>query len=248
MTLGKYKRLLLILTVPLLILGFALTKFLIAPYNSATIICTKFASEHCISITEDPWAERVESFKSRYLPVRADSSKVENLEWVEIWGIDASFPLSYSWPYASPRVVFGAVMTDVRHYIGANEATVLHVERLKERIDESIILYLGSRIEDLSSTYALSGCNLLKFDNESFRTRCLYTEGMFEVEFSVGSDSPSAKALATLHNGITEQINRSREGILLHYAVGVPIPLVIFLFLSGLVWVVRKSIKYVAAG
>ena len=93
------------------------------------------------------------------------------------------------------------------------------------------------------------GCNELDFEGypaSYIAGLCGIPNGVARVKFSV--DANGASQLAALKSAIDKEVSDARQMLITEYLIGIPLYFVLFIVLSGAVWLLRKAITYVKAG
>lgn len=236
MTWKKYRRLLLVLSVPLLLVGWIFFSTVVPAPTYASIVCTQPlpTSENCRTTDGlgKPFDEAIRAEYRGWFDVDVDRHKRNN------------FPVSFV--SASERIVERAVILEVTPYAGAALGAGSGIDRLSSRVGEEISIVLGVEPNQSRDGYLrVLGCNELRFDasSSSFTAGlCGLPDGLASVRFSTDDQS-----LSRLESAVRAEMASARGDLILHYLIGVPSFLLMFLILSGLAWMIRRAWLYVAA-
>lgn len=238
MTKMQYRRLLIVLTVPLLIAGAIFTRAVIRPNNYATILCdnTSILGENCRTTDGlgKQWDERLRGEHPAWFDVRTRAHE------------DNSFP--YAIVSGSQRYITDARIVSVAPYMGTDESAGSPLDQLRDMTGQEISIIFGVNERDARPLNPI-GCNELDFDGKSdiyTAGLCGIPNGVARVKFTAGVNS--SEMLDELRTEIEREVSRQRKNIIADYAVGVPLFLALFLLGSLLIWIVKKAISYVRAG
>lgn len=238
MTKMQYRRLLIVLTVPLLIAGAIFTKAVIRPDNYVTIVCdnTSILGENCR--TTDGWGQQWDELR-----------RGEHPAWFDV---HTRAPEDNSFPHAtvsgSQRDITDARIVSVAPYKGTDESAGSPLAQLRSMTDQEITIIFGVNKKDTRSLNPLE-CNELNLDGKYniYTARlCGIPNGVAEVKFTTGVNS--SEMLSVLRTKIEEEVSRQRKNIIIDYATGIPLFLVLFLLGSLLAWIAKKAISYVRDG
>ena len=236
MTCKKYRRLLIVLTLPLLAGGAVFFSTVVPAPTYATIVCAQWlaGSENCR--TTDGLGNRFDEMVRRDHPAWFD---VETVPFSE-----NKFP--FAMVSASQRLIESAQILEVTPYVGTDDGPGSPIDALRRRSGHEISIILGVESDHGRDGYlSVIGCNELSFDptNRSYWAGlCGIPNGVARVRFSTNDDG-----LRQLEAAARAEIASGRTNLILHYAFGVPAFLVLFLLLSGVAWLVRRAWRYVAA-
>ncbi|XLU00566.1 hypothetical protein Aerorivi_02406 [Aeromonas rivipollensis] len=237
MTWEQYRRLLIILTIPLLIAGAIFTRVTIDPEKYVTFLCyNTMVGERC-SQTDGlggPWDKSLRNKEVAWFNVNTRSYK------------NNSFPRTYV--SSNRRFLQGARIVSVKPYVGTDASSGSPLDQLRAKTGQEISIIFGSNDEDARLLNPL-GCNELWLDGEDnnyIAGLCGIPGGVAQVEFTVGPEG--SQMLSELKNEIDNQISIVRNEIIFSYVVGIPMFLLMFLLGSLLVWMIRKAIRYIRAG
>jgi len=93
------------------------------------------------------------------------------------------------------------------------------------------------------------GCNQLDLEKASsgvfIAGLCGIPNGVARVEFRV--DEQTQQDLMALKAAIDDQTSSGRQVLISNYLFLTPLFVVLFLIISGMVWIIRRAISYVAA-
>lgn len=229
-------RLLIVLTVPLLIAGAIFTRVVIRPDNYATILCDNTFLLVEICRTTDglgkKWDKQLRSEHPAWFDIHTRAHE------------DNSFP--YAIVSGSQRYITDARIVSVAPYTGTDESSGSPLDQLRSMRGQEISIILG--VNDTKPPNSL-GCNELRFDDKSniyTAGLCGIPNGIAAIEFTAGVNS--SEMLSKLRAEIEKEISRQRKNIIIDYAVGIPLFLVLFLLGSLLIWIFKRAISYVRAG
>lgn len=237
MTARKYRRLLAVLSLPLLVVGAIFFSTAVPAPFYASIICNQPLPTYENCRTTDGLGEPFD-----------ESIRRESPAWFDVYLADNNqSKLPTTFVSASPRLIERAQILEVIPYAGASTGPGSGIEALTAATGQSISIALGVKPNGARDAYLyLIGCNELRFDKRSSTYTaglCGVPDGLTSIRFT--TDDQSLNALAT---AASEEVASARVDLILHYLVGVPLFLVLFLLVSGLVWLVRRAWLYVAAG
>lgn len=235
MTKMQYRRLLIVLIVPLLIAGAIFTRIVIRPDNYAAILCenTSAFGENCRTTDglEGQWHKQLQGKHPGWFDVNTRAYE------------DNSFP--YTFVYGSQRYITDARIVSVVPYFGSDESAGSPLDQLRAMTGQEISIIFGVNRRNVRLLNTL-GCNELTFDGISDIYTAGQCDGVAKVTFMAGVNS--SKMLSELGTKIEKEISRQRKLIIIDYAFGVPLFLVLFLLGSLLIWMVKRAISYVRAG
>lgn len=238
MTWSKYRRLLLVLLVPLLIAGGLFTVLVIRPSHYATIICanSEMFGENC-RMTDglgESWDERLRAEHPAWFDIHTRPFEVNNFPYATVSG--------------SQRFLTGVKILDVQPYAGTDDSPGSPLDQLRSLSGQEITIVFGNKERDERPLNPL-GCNELDFEGypaSYIAGLCGIPNGVARVKFSV--DANGASQLAALKSAIDNEVADARQMLITEYLIGIPLFFVLFIVLSGVVWVLRKAITYVKAG
>jgi len=238
MTWGKYRRLLAVLTIPLLGLGAIFFTFVVKPPIYATIICAPgFAGGENCRQTDGLGEKWDESLRKEYEA------------WFDVHTISYD---ENSSPYAivsgSQRIVTGAQILEVSPYVGTTDEPGSPTDQLRSLTGKRIDLILGEKNEQYRLLNPL-GCNELNFERGSgtyVAGLCGVPSGVVSVKFAL--TEPESHKLEELRAAVNKEISDGRSNLVMHYVFGVPIFMILFLLISGIIWIIKRSAVYVSAG
>lgn len=157
-----------------------------------------------------------------------------------------SFPTAFV--SGSQRYVPGIRIVSVSPYLGTDESPGSPLDELRAMTGREIAIVFGTKEGDARPLNPL-GCNELNFDDggDTYTAGlCGIPNGVARVEFTASGET--SKQLSELKAKIDNEIASQRSNIIIDYAVGIPLFLIIFLLGSALIWTVRKATSYVRAG
>lgn len=233
MNYNQYRRLLLVLTIPLLIAGAIFALIEGRSLNDATILCV---GDNCR--TTDGLGKRWDT-----------ALRSEHEAWFDVNARtydDNTFPRTII--SASSQLVTDATIIDVEPYVGTDDRAGSPLDQLRNLQGKNIALLFGVKGNNVSTLKMLTCNELNLMDAPTSYTAglCGIPNGIVRVKFRV--DSEANKQLSALKTSIENETSESRNSLILNYIFGVPIFFVIFIILSLLVFVIRKSINYIKAG
>lgn len=238
MTWRKYRRLLAVLAIPLLGLGAFFFTFVVKPPSYATIICGP-------GLTGREYCRRTDGLGEEW----DQQLRSEHEAWFDVNTIpyeENSYP--YSMVSGSQRFVTGAQVLSVSPYAGTTDEPGSFVDQLRSLPRNEIDLILGIGSEQYRPLNPLR-CNELSFQEDAgnyVAGLCGVPNGVVSVRFSLAGQE--GEKLETLRASVDAQRSEARSDFVMHYLVGVPLFLVLFLLISAIVWAIRRAARYVAAG
>ena len=240
MTTSKYRRLLAVLCIPLLAIGALFFTFVVRPTTSVEILCTPFltGNEHCRWATYE--GQFREEIRSDY-PVR--------------FGIETTPFERNKFPFATAsgtqQIVTGATVLEVEPYSGTTDGPGSPIAALRSRRGESITIIFGGNgdredDERLLNPLQCNELDLTSYPHAYIAGLCGVPQGVAKVKFVLSEDNNAQ--LAGIKPAVDAAVAEARNNLLLHYALGTPFFLILFLVGSAVVWVIRRASAYVAAG
>lgn len=240
MTLSKYKRLCLVLVLPLLAAGWICAHAAWPYYPYQNVLCQPFlGSENC-----RPVGRPEDSF---YKSIKKEGDK----DWFDIWTYDEHSPTS-TFAEASGRFVGGAVITDATTFLGQPQ----EVEDFMKRnlIGKNAIVHLGiptesARSSTVNATTVLLYCNDLHYGTEpgNYSASCFGNGWSGPVSFRVDS-GPSRPMLDALQKDVWKLVEEKKSDFRLWQWVMYPIFVYGFLALSLVCWLAMRAVRFVRAG
>lgn len=147
----------------------------------------------------------------------------------------------------------GIFVSDVRivsvtPYSGTSDELGSPIDKLRSMIGQKTSIAFGNTGRE--SLVPLR-CNELYFDfdgDEEYYTArmCNIPDGLVQIKFTI--DNVDGSILSVLKANIDNNISAQRNKILIVYAIGIPMFLIIFLLGSLVVWAVKRAVLYVRAG
>lgn len=233
MTRSRFKRLFLILIGPLLIAGALLAVATVDGYGSLRLRCEAglFGGENC---RPTGWGDFDEIIAK------------ESPEWFDV---DTSSTSSSVFVSASQRLIDDVEIINVSPYWGTEDGPGSPPSKLRSRAKQKVSIIFGvgeERVRDLDPL----GCNQLDFEKAEsgiFAARlCGIPDGLVRVDFRVGQQGQ--RELLALKTAIENEIATERRRELQTYLIFTPIFVVLFLVVSGFIWIIRRATTYVLAG
>lgn len=168
MTARQYRRLLVVLSLPLLLAGGIFFSTAVPAPFYASIICNQPLPTYENCRTTDGLGEPFDEALRR-----------ESAAWFDVHATthdQNKFPMSFI--SASPRLVDGAQILEVTPYVGTNTGPGSGTDALNAAIGQKISIALGVEPNGPRDAYLyLIGCNELRFDQQS----SIYTAGLCGV-------------------------------------------------------------------
>lgn len=237
MSFQQYKRLLVVLFVPLLVVGVVVSYLLFSKDNAVQLLCEPWFSgvgDNCRDLGGTPLYSVVHKKYPTWFDVypakdsKIISASIENsgrvLRGVTVLGVNS----------------FGGYPDDVsrqiKGLIGKQGAIVLGIRDSSSR---SIVLDSGN---------VLLYCNSLRFKegNDFYQSYCFGEGWGADIYYSVlGEDRD---ALSALESSISEEIKRVEESIVIGWVVMTPMFVIIFVLISFVIYLVQKAYRYVKGG
>lgn len=245
MTFGKYKRLLLVVTLPLLLVGFLVSKALMPSSAIAYRLCEGLGNiENCRSLGEpgDVLYERTKQQSTAWFQVNNPEMRGAH----DVYMIEANARM------------FGWVTVDSVAAYTLPKPTPLSEQKMKGLIGRPALLQMGiekgQRPPDTGSEVYLS-CHTLDLDLKPsewipkpgpYTASCWSTEWEGRVSFT---PSPEAeKQLVLLRDAVNEEVSSQEREYWGGQIFVTLLPLVLFLILSAVVWLTRRATAFVKAG
>ena len=236
MTRQKFKRLFLVLLGPLVISGAISAIVANNDDGSLNLRCESFTIdfENCRPTGWGDFDKSVAEQAPAWF-----NAKVRSYE-------NNSFPNAYI--SASQRRVNNAEILEVSPYLGTREGAGSPLSELRSLSGRRISIVFGVPSERIRELNPL-GCNELDLQEASSGVftagLCGIPNGVAQVKFSVGPQEQ--QYLLTLKSAIDREIAERRKLMVQNYLFITPIFVVLFLVISGLVWIIRRAIAYVSA-
>lgn len=244
MTFGKYKRLLVVVSLPLLLLGYFLSEFVVPYPKFARLVCQNWGTmENCRNVGEPG-----ETFY--------DHTKKQSPAWFQVNGGPIDDTHVYYVVEGDARLLGRVTIDEVVPYLDImNSQEPAMMEKLKGR--EAMMrlgIEKGQRSVDLGSEIFLY-CHTLQLDMKPrpyiknpgpYLADCVADNWGGLIAFTPGQEA--GQTLALLRNAISEEVDKKERDYLMHRIVICLYPLALFLILSGSVWVMRRAAAYVRAG
>lgn len=233
MTRSRFKRLFLVLIGPLLIAGAVLAVAMADSHGSLRLRCEAglFGGENC---RPTGWGDFDE--------IIAKNSP----EWFDVVISRTSSSVSVS---ASQRLIDDVEIINVSPYWGTEDGPGSPSSRLRSQAKQKISIIFGvgeDRVRDLDTL----GCNELDFGKAASGIfaagSCGIPDGVVRVNFRVGQQGQ--RDLLALKTAIENEIATERRRELETYLIFTPIFVVLFLVVSGFIWIIRRATTYVLAG
>lgn len=240
---GKYKRLLLVASLPLLLLGFDLSAFIMPFARYVDIRCSQFGDlELCVNSLRNP---------------RNFNSNRESTTRFEVSGPAVEHRNVRYLVEADERTVGRVTVQSIvlHHGLRNPRAAETAVQKL---IGRTAMLHLGvskdERSVDFGGAISLF-CNTLEYDKEPlswfpnpgpYNAVCVGDDWSGYVSFAPNPEAQ--RSLALLRNAVGDEVGKIEREFWVH-RIGLTVaPLVLFLIVSAIVWLTRKAAAYVRAG
>jgi len=239
MTWSKYRRLCLVLVLPLLIAGYICAQGFWPYDRNPNILCVlQFNKEYC----------------SPSGPIDAPfyTHQKERIgSWFSVEGFRDQSSYLYFYPQASVRVIDGATILSVTP-LQVSTTTPDGELAAKALIGKPASVGLGNIPKDASSSLifgtAFLFCNTLLFTDQpaTYTATCYGRNWMGPVTFSVvGKDRPM---LDGLRDAVEKTVDEQKTNYVLYRFITYPIFAYGFLVLSLLCWMVARATRFVRAG
>lgn len=239
MTPGKYRRLLVVLAVPLLLAGAIFARIALKDEHFAWIRCENagiFAPNCRQTNLGGPLDARIERAHPSWFDLKVDEYQEGALSSVSASG--------------SQMALEGVEILSVEPYWGTDEADGSPVATLREmaRSGQPITIIFGVD-EDRPRYLNPLGCNELditRAPSTFVAGLCGVPDGVALVTFR---PDPGGQAyLEELHRRASEEAEEAKSGLIRAYMILIPSFLVLFLLGSLLVWFIKRAASYVSAG
>ena len=235
MTFAKYKRLFLVLFLPLLLAGIIVEEILDNNF-------TRTSSTFCDSSSCRNGGRAYDSFfnmiddRGRYFTVYDNRDK-------------KIFPPVDMVIRVSDMSILDATVTGISNISGAS----LYSEKALNGLVGTVISMISfSEKNKVKSSFMQDGgillsCSTLSIEDEagSFESMCSFDNISFLLKYSL--KGKSAAYLSNLINNIDSGIDKKRNEKILSMLLGYPMFIYIFLIISGVIWLVRKAARYVSS-
>lgn len=236
MTRKRFKRLFIVLLGPLLIAGAIFAGTTVDGYGSLRLRCEIGLSgnQYCRATGWDDFDEMV----AKEAPAWFD---------VHTRPLDKNtFPSVYV--SASQRLIDEVEIINVSPYWGTADGPGSPTSELQSRASQKISIIFGVG-EERRRDFDLLGCNELDFEKAAsgiFAARlCGIPDGLVRVDFRVGQKGQ--QDLMALKSAIDNEVAIERQRIIETYLFLTPIFVVLFLLVSGVIWLIRRAATYVLA-
>lgn len=239
MTWGKYRRLLAVSAVPLLIAGGIFAMVNLNDQHYAAIRCENAGvfAPNCRRLTYgDPLDTYIENKYPAWFDLKIVKYDENALPFISASG--------------SQMYLEGVEIVSVEAYIGTDESEGSPIAQLRDMASsrEPISIIFGVN-EDRPGDPRSLGCNELDI-TEAPST---YVAGLCGVPgggalVTFRPNAEGAAYLEELHRKAVSQVEEAKSQLMWSYALTIPVFLVLFLLMSLLVWAVRRAVSYVSAG
>lgn len=245
MTFGKYKRLLLVVSLPLLLAGYLASLAAMPTRNMAYRLCQGLGNfENCRNLGEPGDA-------------LYDRTKQQSAKWFQVNNRAMDGAHDVYQVEANARTI-GRITVDAVAGYSLPKPTPLGEAQMQSMKGRPALLRMG--IEDgqrsvvtESETYLF--CHTLDFDMKPsewvpkpgpYTAECVADEWGGKVSFTA---SPEAeKQLVLLRDAVNVEVSERERMLLTERVVLTLAPLVLFLILSAIVWLTRRAAAFVKAG
>lgn len=235
MTFGQYKRLLLVVAVPLILSGVAFAEVIRPyPHNFLVLQCQRSPdSEYC--------REFGDISGNLYESVKKQSSA-----WFDVEDAPVKKPSMTYLASADIRALKAQVVSAVPFSLSSPTAEA----DMNKLVGKNVDIILGIEANQRSSIVAdsiLLRCNSVRYLTDGkYRSQCYGDNWSGNVTYSAASDGVAM--LQRLRDAVNTKITDWQNDHLLYRVVCYSMFLVGFLLLSGIVWLVRRATTYVKAG
>jgi hypothetical protein len=239
LTWGKYRRLLVVLTVPLLLIGGIFAMYVLKGERYAFIRCENagILAPNCRQTNlGGPLDMMIEKQHPSWFDL-----KIAEYEANAFPSISAS---------GSQMVLDGAEIVSVEPYMGTDETDGSPVAKLREMAvsREPITIIFGVE-EELPRGLDALGCNELDIS----QAPSTYVAGLCGVPNGVAlmTFHPNAEGkayLEELQRSVTSQAEEAKSQLMWSYLILIPSFLAMFLLGSFLIWIGKRTASYVSAG
>lgn len=237
MTLGKFKRLFIVLLIPLLLAGYVSTLFIFPYEKYAYITCAPFLEiENCREVG-DPGSSFHKSVKNEY-PQWFD---------VNIGEYDGEAFLQ-NFIQASGRVFGNALVVSASPFNGNPASAALAMQSLA---GQSAIVHLGKDFTT-KSTIRNSGlnlsCNDINFTDVAgeYVSNCYGENWGGPVTFRLSGSEQ--QELDKLKISVKKEVDKRQSDYNMYRVVTYPIFVIIFLIVSLIVWIFARAVRFVKNG
>lgn len=246
MTFGKYKRLLLVVSLPLLLVGYILSEFVMPYPKSAYLVCQSLGTmENCRNVGAP--GENLH-----------DRTKQQSKAWFQIDGGPISDTHVFYIVEGDARTLGRVTVDEVVPYsteVLTNPQAPAQMEKLKGREammrmgieKEQRSVDLGSEIFLFCHTLTLDMDSRPYFNNPGPYTAQCVADG-WGGYVSVKPSPEAEQHLKLLRDGVAEEVGKIERDFMIHRVVLTIAPLVLFLILSAVFWTTRRATAFVRAG
>lgn len=245
MTFGKYKRLLLVVTLPLLLVGYLASLAAMPTQTMSYRLCQGMGNfENCRNVGEPG-----EAFY--------DHTKRQSSKWFQVMSRSMDGARDVYQVEANARTL-GRVTVDVINPYTLPKPTPLGAVQIQGIQGRPALLRMGiedgQRSVDAGSEVYLF-CHTLHFDMEPsqwvpkpgpYTAECVADEWSGRVSFTPSAEAE--KPLVLLRDAVNAEVNDRERQLLIERVVLTLAPLVLFLILSGIAWLARRATAFVKAG
>lgn len=234
---GKFKRLVIVLALPLLTIGAWLVHLNNRQFTDLKVRCAPLLLEedYCESTGWGDNDSYVASRFARCFDIRIDRSNDPSAKaWSRIVSVSGS-----------PRAIYGVNLVSFKPLLLSSSTS--SVDPLQQLNNNPVDLYFPAGASEREGSPSLD-CGALIFERSSpdtFGAECSFKGQNGVATFS--ADASSSNKLMSLKKKIVDVSDEYRAKARLSYLM-LPVPLLLFLALSGIVWIVRRGSRYVAEG
>lgn len=243
MAFGKYKRLLLVALLPLLLLGFGFSVFIMPFARYVDIRCSQFGDlELCVNSLRNP---------------RSFDNGTEMPPRFEVSGPAVEHRNVRYLVEADERTVGRVTVQNIVLHNGLRDPRAAETA-VQKLIGRTATLHLGVGKDERSVDFggdAFLFCNTLEYDKEPlswfpnpgpYNAVCIGDDWSGYVSF--GPSPEAQRSLTLLRNAVGDEVGKIEREFWVH-RIGLTVaPLVLFLIVSAIVWLTRKAAAYVRAG
>nr|CAD6612931.1 hypothetical protein RKHAN_02532 [Rhizobium sp. Khangiran2] len=244
-TFGNYKRLLLVVILPLLLAGYLVSLAAMPTQTMSYRLCQGLGDfENCRNLGEPGDA-------------LYDGTKQQSKIWFQVMNRDMDGAQDVYQVEANARTV-GRVTVDAVAAYTLPKPTPLGEAQMQSMKGRPALLRMG--IEDgqrsaVTDSEIYLFCHTLRLDMEPsewvphpgpYTAECVADEWSGRISFTPSPDAE--KQLVLLRDAVNAEVNDRERQLLTERVVLTLAPLVLFLVLSGIVWLTRRATAFVKAG
>lgn len=235
MPFGKYKRLLLVVSLPLILIGIVFGE-LISPYPNSFIF---------LMCQRNGTYENCRNLGSRDGNLH-QSVRKQSPAWFDVEDAPLSATSLSYYVQGDVRALTGYVVGAAPFALNPPAAEIT----MNQLDGKNVNIILGIRPNEASSIVGdsiLLRCNSVRFVADNKFTSGCYGDG-WNGRVTYTASGESADMLSRLRDGVNAEVGRFEKDRWMHRVVTYSMFLIGFLLLSGIVWLSRRAIRYVKAG